>query len=219
MAELPRGITARPTLVLVKLGNEILARAEDPLAALGLSPRQYLILAVLGTDAPPSQLDLAGLCGLLPAQVVPVLDELERRGLVARQRSEEDRRRSVVRLTPAGEETLAKADELARSIEDSLFGDLPADARDRLNRDAPRRADADRRGLSAAPRRILMNSTAFVEVAFALGAQDRSHLPNTERGSDADNAASTVRPAAAVVRRSAPAGPRRRRPAAARAPA
>ncbi len=133
MTDLPRGITARPTLVLVKLGNEILARAEDPLAALGLSPRQYLILAVLGTDSPPSQLELAGLCGLLPAQVVPVLDELERRDLVARQRSEEDRRRSVVRLTPAGEETLAKADELARSIEDSLFGDLPADARERLN--------------------------------------------------------------------------------------
>ena len=39
MAELPRGITARPALVLVKLGNEILARAEDPLAALGLSRR------------------------------------------------------------------------------------------------------------------------------------------------------------------------------------
>ena len=39
----------------------------------------------------------------------------------------------MVRLTPTGEETLAKADELARSIEDSLFGDLPAGARDRLN--------------------------------------------------------------------------------------
>jgi DNA-binding MarR family transcriptional regulator len=134
MAELPRGITDRPTLVLVKLGNEILARAEDPLAALGLSPRQYLILAVLGTDAPPSQLELAGLCGLLPAQVVPVIDELERRGMVARQRSEEDRRRSVVRLTPAGEETLARADELAHSIEDALFGDLDPAAREQLNR-------------------------------------------------------------------------------------
>jgi DNA-binding MarR family transcriptional regulator len=133
MAELPRGITDRPTMVLVKLGNEIQARAEDPLAAFGLSGRQYLILAVLGADAPPSQLELAGLCGLLPAQVVPVLDELERRGLVARQRSEEDRRRSVVRLTTAGEETLAKADELARSIEESLFGDLDASAREQLN--------------------------------------------------------------------------------------
>jgi DNA-binding MarR family transcriptional regulator len=133
MAELPRGITDRPALVLVKLGNEILARAEDPLAALGLSGRQYLILAVLGADAPPSQLELAGLCGLLPAQVVPVLDELERRGLVARQRSEEDRRRSVVRLTAAGEESLAKADELARSIEDTLFGELDAGAREQLH--------------------------------------------------------------------------------------
>jgi len=133
MVEFPRGITDRPALVMVKLGNEILARAEDPLAALGLSGRQYLILAVLGTDAPPSQLELAGLCGLLPAQVVPVLDELERRGLVARQRSEEDRRRSVVRLTPAGEESLAKADELARSIEDTLFGELDAGAREQLH--------------------------------------------------------------------------------------
>jgi DNA-binding MarR family transcriptional regulator len=133
MADLPRGITDRTALVLVKLGNQILARAEDPLAALGLSGRQYLILAVLGTDEPPSQLELAGLCGLLPAQVVPVLDELERRGLVARQRSEEDRRRSVVRLTPAGEESLAKADELARSIEDTLFGELDAGARQQLH--------------------------------------------------------------------------------------
>ena len=129
----PRGITDRPTLVLVKLGNEIVARAEDPLAALGLSTRQYLILAVLSADEPPSQLELAGLCGLLPAQVVPVLDELERRGFVARQRSETDRRRSVVRVTSEGQAILAKADELARSIEDAFFGDLDAGAREQLH--------------------------------------------------------------------------------------
>src|SRR6476646_8556798 len=109
MAELPRGITDRPALVLVKLGNEVLARAEDPLAALGLSGRQYMILAVLSTDAPPSQLELAALCGLLPAQVVPVLDELERRGFVARQRSETDRRRSVVGVSSYGQKHHAKA--------------------------------------------------------------------------------------------------------------
>jgi DNA-binding MarR family transcriptional regulator len=133
MTELPRGITERPALVLVKLGNEIVARAEDPLAALGLSTRQYLILAVLSADAPPSQLELAGLCGLLPAQVVPVLDELERRGFVARQRSDTDRRRSVVRVTPSGREILAKADDLARSIEDAFFGNLDLAVREQLN--------------------------------------------------------------------------------------
>jgi DNA-binding MarR family transcriptional regulator len=119
-AERPRGITDRPALLLVKLGNEIVIQAEDPLAAMGLSGRQYMVLAVLSADTPPSQLELAGLCGLLPAQVVPVIDELERRGFVARQRSQTDRRRSVVSLTDAGSEILERADELGRSLVDGI---------------------------------------------------------------------------------------------------
>src|SRR6187549_3047874 len=117
---LPRGTLSRSALLLVKLGNEIAARAEDPLAAIGLSGRQYMVLAVLSEDAPPSQQELAGLCGLLPAQIVPVIDELERRGFVARQRSETDRRRSVVTVTPEGEEILAQADELGRRLVEEL---------------------------------------------------------------------------------------------------
>src|SRR3954470_15867707 len=120
MDERPRGITERPALLLVKLGNEIAQKADDPLAAMGLSGRQYMVLAVLSTDAPPSQLELAGLCGLLPAQVVPVIDELERRGFVARQRSETDRRRSVVTLTNPGREIRERADELGRSLVDAI---------------------------------------------------------------------------------------------------
>ena len=120
MAELPRGINDRPALLMVKLGNLIMERAEDPLAAMGLSGRQYTVLAVLSSDAPPSQQELAGLCGLLPAQVVPVIDELERRGFVARERSETDRRRSVVSVTPAGEEILERADALGRKLVDEV---------------------------------------------------------------------------------------------------
>jgi DNA-binding MarR family transcriptional regulator len=87
---------------------------------MGLSGRQYMVLAVLSADTPPSQLELAGLCGLLPAQVVPVIDELERRGFVARQRSQTDRRRSVVTFTDAGREILQRADELGRSLVDAV---------------------------------------------------------------------------------------------------
>src|SRR3954451_22880020 len=130
MPEIPRGIDQRPALLLVKLGNEIAARAEDPLAGLGLSGRQYMVLAILCSDEPTSQLELARLCGLLPAQIVPVVDELQRRGLVERQRDESDRRRSVVRATAKGVALLGEADELARSIEDALFGDLAPGARD-----------------------------------------------------------------------------------------
>jgi DNA-binding MarR family transcriptional regulator len=126
--EIPDGIAERPALLMVKLGNEVLARAEDPLAALGLSGRQYNLLAVLDSNAPDSQLELAQLCGLAPAQVVPVLDEMEVRGLVERRRSEADRRRSVVRPTAKGRKLLARADALGDSIMDVLFGHLsPAD--------------------------------------------------------------------------------------------
>jgi DNA-binding MarR family transcriptional regulator len=132
-SSLPRGFADRPALLLHKLGTQILMRAEDPLAAIGLSGRQYVLLAVLGSDAPASQLELAELCGLLPAQVVPVLDEMESRGLVERTRSETDRRRSVVRVTAAGRKLLVKADALGASIMDVLFGDLDPEARERLD--------------------------------------------------------------------------------------
>ena len=122
---LPRGALSRPALLLVKIGSEMAARAEDPLAEIGLSGRQYMVLAVLSEDTPTSQQDLAGLCGLLPAQVVLVVDELERRGMVARQRSEADRRRSVVTLTDAGSEVLARADQLG----ERLLADLPLEFR------------------------------------------------------------------------------------------
>ena len=120
MPPFPRGVTERPALLLVKLADDVMARAEDPLAALGLSGRQYTVLAILSSDAPPSQLELAGMCGLLPAQIVAVIDELERRGFVARQRSESDRRRSVVSLTEAGLEILERADALGRELIDGL---------------------------------------------------------------------------------------------------
>jgi DNA-binding MarR family transcriptional regulator len=101
---------------MVKIGNQIVDRAEDQLAEMGLSGRQYMLLAVLSSDDPPSQLELASLCGLLPAQVVPVLDKLEERGLVARTRSATDRRRYVVSLTDKGREALAEADALGRRV-------------------------------------------------------------------------------------------------------
>jgi DNA-binding MarR family transcriptional regulator len=143
---LPLGYRSRPALLLHKLGDLVLQRAEDPLAAIGISSRQYSLLAVMDSDEPQSQLQLAGLCGLLPAQVVPVLDTLEGRGLVERTRSENDRRRSVVRITASGRELLHRADALGESIMDGLFGHLDAEARAQLDeavRVALERAMAD----------------------------------------------------------------------------
>jgi DNA-binding MarR family transcriptional regulator len=130
---LPRGVADRPALLLHKLGNEVLRRAEQPLEEMGLSGREYVTLAVLDSDAPSSQAELAALCGLLPAQLVAVIDELERDGLAERTRDEADRRRSVVRTTAKGRRLLERADALAARIEDELLGHLDADQRARLH--------------------------------------------------------------------------------------
>jgi DNA-binding MarR family transcriptional regulator len=130
---IPRGVADRPALLLHKLGNEVLRRAEQPLEEMGLSGREYVTLAVLDSDAPSSQAELAALCGLLPAQLVAVIDELERDGLAERTRDEADRRRSVVRTTAKGRRLLARADALAARIEDELLGHLRADQRARLH--------------------------------------------------------------------------------------
>jgi DNA-binding MarR family transcriptional regulator len=130
---LPRGIADRPALLLHKLGNEVLRRAEGPLEAMGLSGREYMTLAVLDSDAPSSQSELAELCGLLPAQLVAVIDELERDGLAERTRDEVDRRRSVVRLTAKGRRLLARGDALAARIEAELLGHLDSGQRARLH--------------------------------------------------------------------------------------
>jgi DNA-binding MarR family transcriptional regulator len=83
-----------------------------------------MLLAVLDSAPTGSQAELAGLCSLLPAQLVPKLDELERSGLVERCRDERDRRRTMVCITALGRTTLEQADAAARKIEDELLGPL-----------------------------------------------------------------------------------------------
>jgi DNA-binding MarR family transcriptional regulator len=130
--DVPAGYSERLSLLIQKLALELLGRAADGLAELGLSDRQYLALAVLATDEPGSQHELGKLMGLAPQLVVALTDSLEDRGLVTRRTNPDDRRRTLVELTRAGRRALARADELTADMEDQLFGGLEADARDQL---------------------------------------------------------------------------------------
>lgn len=124
MLALPQGVAERPGLLFFKLSQQLLARMEPHFEELGIDGRDYTLLAVLSNDAPDSQAELAALCSLLPAQLVPVLEALERQGLVERRRDERDRRRLIVRITDGGRERLAEADAAAQVIERELLGNL-----------------------------------------------------------------------------------------------
>ena len=121
--EVAAGYAERLSLLVHKLAGELLDRAGE-LPAFGLSAREYTALAVLARDRPGSQHELGRLMGLAPQLVVSLTDGLENRGLVARRTNPDDRRRTLVELTPRGEEALARADEASARIEADVLAEL-----------------------------------------------------------------------------------------------
>jgi MarR family transcriptional regulator, lower aerobic nicotinate degradation pathway regulator len=130
----PQGLEGRVPLLLVRLGTQLSEMADDRLAEAGVGGRGYGILAILATDGPGSQFELAKMLGKAPGVIVTAIDQLEEAGLVERNRDPADRRRSVVTLTPAGHEALARADELANTTLVELLGGLGADELTELKR-------------------------------------------------------------------------------------
>lgn len=85
--------------------------SEDAARSVGLEPQQHqLMLAIRGlpsgTEASVRYLSERML--IKHHSTVELIDRLDARGLVRRQRSTEDRRRISVHLTPKGERVLAK---------------------------------------------------------------------------------------------------------------
>ena len=84
------------------------------LAKLDLTQRQFAVLELLSANPGASQVDLAGLLALDRPAMMTVIDRLEERRLVTRQRSRSDRRRQEIRLTETGSGLLLNARKLVR---------------------------------------------------------------------------------------------------------
>lgn len=131
--DIPQAFHSRLALLLVRLGDRVAVVGSTALEErLGLSGRDYTALAVISEDSPSSQQELARLMGKAPAMCVGMLDEMETAGYVERVRDPKDRRRSVVTLTPKGEDMLAKADAIAAELEADIIQGLTAAERERL---------------------------------------------------------------------------------------
>lgn len=85
------------------------AAANEALAAHELKVRSYSVLALAVTGGRPSQRELAAFLRLDPSQVVALIDDLERRGLVTRGPDPRDRRANVVAATLAGRSLYRRA--------------------------------------------------------------------------------------------------------------
>jgi DNA-binding MarR family transcriptional regulator len=107
------------------------AAGETALSTVSMRPRHLLALTVL-RNRDSSQADLARTLQLDRTNLVGLLNELEKDGLIERRRSPEDRRRHTVLLTDAGHERLAQAEFVLAAAEDHVLERLTAKQRDQL---------------------------------------------------------------------------------------
>ena len=90
----------------------------------GLTGPQLVVLKALSGEGEMSIGDLARQVHLSQATATGVLTRLEKRGLIARHRSDVDRRRILVCVTPAAEEILRKSPALLQEQFLRRFGQL-----------------------------------------------------------------------------------------------
>ena len=121
---------AQQILPLVEYIARVARRAYDTCQSPGcLRPRHLIALSLIDERGPLSQHALGEALSLDPSNVVGLLNELQERGLVARERDPADRRRHIVSLAPGGKAELAAASGQVAGIEDDLLKALSSDER------------------------------------------------------------------------------------------
>jgi DNA-binding MarR family transcriptional regulator len=130
---LPGELLESTLFLLARVGILMKGRVLEEFERAGFSMYQYSVLAILSEGACERQATMADLMGLDRSQLVGVLDGLEERGLVARKRDPNDRRRHLVSLTADGERQLVKLRAIVKRIETSVLEPLDDETRKSLH--------------------------------------------------------------------------------------
>lgn len=94
---------------------------NETLAPLEIRPVQYSVLTVIRENPGLSQMALSQVLGIVRSGVVPLLDNLESRGLLKRTAHASDRRSYALCLTAEGDAFLDRADALVQEHESRLI--------------------------------------------------------------------------------------------------
>ena len=126
-------LAASSGYLLASLGlafkTQAMAKAEQS----GFELYDYSVLAILGEGARETQSTIAEALSLDPSRLVAILDSLEQRELIVRQRDPQDRRRHVVSITSAGRRERGRGRAIVGKLEDDFFAPLDAESRAALH--------------------------------------------------------------------------------------
>jgi DNA-binding MarR family transcriptional regulator len=106
----------------------------DAFAAAGVRRPHFTVLVALDESGPSSQADLGRRLGIDRSDLHGDVNDLERDGLVSRERDERDRRRNVIALTTQGHRALRELDDRVQAAQAQLLEPLTDAERRELER-------------------------------------------------------------------------------------
>ncbi|GLY94269.1 hypothetical protein Acsp02_15250 [Actinoplanes sp. NBRC 103695] len=115
--------TERPDLgaMAARLARRLITLEQPILAENDLSMWAYVVLSALSDEPMRTQAALARSIGADKTRLIPVLDDLQRRGLIEREPDPADRRVRLLALTPAGRDVHAVVRVAIRAAERGLL--------------------------------------------------------------------------------------------------
>jgi DNA-binding MarR family transcriptional regulator len=144
-ASAPSRIRDRPTWLISRSYARSHRLLNDGFAASGTGLRSYhyRLLAALQEWGPASQANLGRSTSIDRSDVVTVLSELERLGLIQRTVDPTNRRRNIVSITPAGSKQLRALDNVIDEIQERVLAPLSQNERRQLTKLLRRLVDGD----------------------------------------------------------------------------
>jgi DNA-binding MarR family transcriptional regulator len=130
----PRRLRRLPSWLLNQATLHANRLVGDAFAAAGLRRHHFTVLVALDEDGPSSQASLGRRLSIDRSDMVAVVNDLERAGFVERARDQSDRRRNLVRLTPAGANAIEELDSRVQNAQAALLAPLSVSERRQLER-------------------------------------------------------------------------------------
>lgn len=97
------------------------------LADVGITEQQWRVLRVLNEGGAMEPTRIAEESCLLLPSLTRILQKLEERGLIGRQRDEADKRKQIVQITPAGSQVIAENLQTSIALNDQVRTRLGAE--------------------------------------------------------------------------------------------
>ena len=122
--------TAGAIVLLTRLARSVYRHVDED--ALGMKYKEYVMLSVIGEHEGTTQSQLGKVMGIDANMVVLLLNALEERDFAVRERDREDRRRHIVKITPAGRKAVVRAERALEAVTDDALGGLDVEERAQL---------------------------------------------------------------------------------------